>query len=159
MAETVGAIRTSMPDAVVLDLFDTDADERMAAATLRQVDDRVRLIVLHCGSEPPRDRTGRMIYLTNQDGLARLLDAIRQGHAQDGARSDDWKHTPALSPSERRVAVLVAEGYPNRRIAQELHLSERTVRNYVSNILDKLVLNNRTELATAVVRTDGLILE
>ena len=54
-----------------------------------------------------------------------------------------------LSDRERDVAALVAEGYDNRQIAANLFLSEGTVRNRISAMLDKLGLTNRTQLAIA----------
>jgi two-component system response regulator DevR len=151
VAETAEAVRGSSPDAVILSLFDTDEEERAAAWTLRQVDPGIRLVVLHRGSEVPRSPTEATTYLPSQTDLEGLLETVRRRHALQ-ARAEP---TPDLSPSEQRVAALVAEGYPNRRIAEQLHLSERTVRNYVSNILGKLGLGNRTELALVVSR-DGL---
>ncbi|MDE5641212.1 MAG: LuxR C-terminal-related transcriptional regulator, partial [Bifidobacterium castoris] len=52
-----------------------------------------------------------------------------------------------LTGRERDVAALVAEGYDNRQIAAELHLSEGTVRNRISDILAKANIANRTKLA------------
>ena len=52
-----------------------------------------------------------------------------------------------LSPREREVLALVAAGQSNKAIGAELNLSEITVRNYISNMLEKLSLNNRVELA------------
>jgi DNA-binding NarL/FixJ family response regulator len=51
-----------------------------------------------------------------------------------------------LTPREREVAVLVGRGLTNRRIAQELTLSKRTVENHVRNILKKLGLDKRTQI-------------
>jgi len=52
-----------------------------------------------------------------------------------------------LTDQEKKVLLLIAEGKTNRHIADEVFLSEKTVRNYVSNILSKLNLTNRTEAA------------
>jgi DNA-binding NarL/FixJ family response regulator len=52
-----------------------------------------------------------------------------------------------LSPQERRVLDLLAEGKTNRQIAQEMFLAEKTVKNYVSNLLAKLGMSRRTEAA------------
>jgi DNA-binding NarL/FixJ family response regulator len=52
-----------------------------------------------------------------------------------------------LTPTEVRVVQLVAKGMSNREIADELHVSQRTVESHVSNMLGKTGLNNRTELA------------
>ncbi len=60
-----------------------------------------------------------------------------------------------LSTRERDVLRLLAEGYPNPEIAQRLGLSEKTVRNYVSNIYAKLQINSRGE-AIVLARKSGL---
>ena len=57
-----------------------------------------------------------------------------------------------LSQRELDVLALVARGESNREIGQAINLSEITVRNYVSNILEKLHLRNRIELATYAVQ-------
>ena len=55
-----------------------------------------------------------------------------------------------LTPREKEVATLVAEGKNNKEICKTLFLTEGTVKNYVTKILDKLNLNSRTELAVLV---------
>ncbi len=52
-----------------------------------------------------------------------------------------------LSDREYEILLLVAEGLNNKEIAEKLYLSEGTIRNYISNILDKLGLRDRTQLA------------
>jgi DNA-binding CsgD family transcriptional regulator len=59
-------------------------------------------------------------------------------------------HPSALTRREREVAKLVARGLTNRQIAEELVLSERTVENHVRNILKKLKLSSRSEVAAWV---------
>ena len=58
-----------------------------------------------------------------------------------------------LNERERDIAALVAEGLDNRDIAAKLYLSEGTVRNRISAMLDKLALTNRTQLAIAWLNT------
>ncbi|HET6809418.1 MAG TPA: response regulator transcription factor [Acidimicrobiales bacterium] len=61
-----------------------------------------------------------------------------------------------LSSQERRILDLIAEGMTNRQIADTLYLSEKTVKNYVSNLLAKLGMHRRTEAAVfAVKRRQG----
>jgi DNA-binding NarL/FixJ family response regulator len=62
---------------------------------------------------------------------------------------------PTLTEREREVLELLARGYDNRRIARELFLSDKTVRNHVSNILTKLDVEDRAE-AMARARNAGL---
>jgi two-component system, NarL family, response regulator DevR len=52
-----------------------------------------------------------------------------------------------LSPQERRLLDFIAEGLTNRQIAEAMFLSEKTVKNYVTGLLNKLNMNNRTEAA------------
>jgi DNA-binding NarL/FixJ family response regulator len=56
-----------------------------------------------------------------------------------------------LTPRERQVAALVAQGKSNREIADELVLSERTVENHVGNILSKLDFGSRAQIAAWAV--------
>lgn len=60
-----------------------------------------------------------------------------------------------LSERERKLISLVAEGLNNREIAEKLYLSEGTVRNYLSSILEKLELRDRTQLAVFYYRGDN----
>lgn len=57
-----------------------------------------------------------------------------------------------LSPQERRILELIGEGYTNRQIADTIHLAEKTVKNYVSNLLAKLGMARRTEAAAYAAR-------
>ena len=57
-----------------------------------------------------------------------------------------------LTPQERRIVALVAEGMTNRQIGEHVHLAEKTVKNYVSNILMKLDLSRRAEVAAFMAK-------
>ena len=58
---------------------------------------------------------------------------------------------PKLTPREESVVRLVVQGRPNREIADELHLSEHTIKNYLFRVFDKLGVSNRVELALYAV--------
>jgi DNA-binding NarL/FixJ family response regulator len=83
----------------------------------------------------------------------RLLNEFRQLANKEEAAQPKYR---ALTPQERRILTLVADGASNKDIAAELNLSERTIKNYVSIIFQKLQVNNRTEAAIRAVR-DGLV--
>jgi len=59
-----------------------------------------------------------------------------------------------LTPRESRILHLIAQGLTNRQIGTELHLSEKTVKNYVSNVLAKMGMHCRTEAAVYAARLD-----
>lgn len=81
---------------------------------------------------------------------ARALDELR---ARAVSLPPDDEFLAQLTGQERRILSMVAEAMTNREIALELCLAEKTVRNYVSNILAKVGMKNRTQLAAYVART------
>ncbi|MDA8301300.1 MAG: response regulator transcription factor [Actinomycetota bacterium] len=68
-----------------------------------------------------------------------------------GNREDE--RLAKLSPQERRILDLIAEGKTNRQIGAELYLAEKTVKNYVSNLLAKMGFARRTEAAVYATRS------
>ena len=76
---------------------------------------------------------------------ARVLERLRVGPQHD-------ERLTRLTDQERRILDLVAEGLTNRQIAQRIFLAEKTVKNYVSNILAKLGMERRTEAAVYAAR-------
>jgi DNA-binding NarL/FixJ family response regulator len=70
----------------------------------------------------------------------KVLQRLREGDKED-------PRLASLSEQERRILALIAEGLTNREIGVELHLAEKTVKNYVSNLLAKLDMQRRTEAA------------
>ena len=72
--------------------------------------------------------------------VARVFDRLRSGHEEDQRLS-------RLSEQERKILALIAEGLTNRQIAERMFLAEKTVKNYVSNLLGKLGMERRTEAA------------
>lgn len=76
---------------------------------------------------------------------ARVLDRMRNGNKHD-ARLD------GLSDQERRILDLIGEGMTNRQIGEQMHLAEKTVKNYVSSLLAKLGMERRTQAAAFVAR-------
>ncbi|MFO7779128.1 MAG: response regulator transcription factor [Nitriliruptoraceae bacterium] len=70
----------------------------------------------------------------------KVLERLRRGDEED-------PRLKALSEQERKILALIAEGLTNRQIAERMHLAEKTVKNYVSNLLSKLGMSRRTEAA------------
>ena len=79
---------------------------------------------------------------------ARVLDRMRNGSKHD-ARLD------GLSDQERRILDLIGEGMTNRQIGEQMHLAEKTVKNYVSSLLAKLGMERRTQAAAFVARMNA----
>jgi two-component system response regulator DevR len=76
----------------------------------------------------------------------RALDRLRKGkHLMD-------ERLALLSPREEGILTLVARGSTNNEIGQELHLAEKTVKNYVSSILSKLEVKRRAQAAAYLAR-------
>ena len=76
---------------------------------------------------------------------AAVLERLRRGPEQD---SD----VEQLTEQERKILDLLAEGLTNRQIGERLYLAEKTVKNYVSNLLMKLGMHRRTEAAVYAAR-------
>ena len=76
---------------------------------------------------------------------ARVLERLRNPHSQDDPLA-------GLTPQERRILDLIAEGRTNRQIGEAMFLAEKTVKNYVSNLLAKLGMARRSEAAAYAAR-------
>jgi DNA-binding NarL/FixJ family response regulator len=85
-----------------------------------------------------------------------LLDPALARQAAERLRSapEEDERLARLTPQERRILVLISEGLTNRQIADEIHLAEKTVKNYVSNLLSKLGMERRTQAAVFAARLD-----
>ncbi len=114
-------------------------------------------------------RAGAVGYLLKDLPAERLVETIRRVHAgevfiQPEIASRTLRaalHSPGdliepLSEREREVLVMLAQGIPNKEIAGRLHIAEGTVKNHVTNILEKLQAQNRTEAAD-IARRRGLV--
>ena len=86
----------------------------------------------------------------NSRQLAAVLEAFAETST---ARDLDVRAGQVLTPRERDVVRLVADGYGNREIAQQLSLSTHTVKNYLFNEFDKLGVSNRAELIMYLLST------
>jgi DNA-binding NarL/FixJ family response regulator len=76
---------------------------------------------------------------------ARVLERLRRGPEED-------ERLARLTDQERRILELLADGKTNRQIAEALFLAEKTVKNYVSNLLMKMGMQRRTEAAVYAAR-------
>jgi DNA-binding NarL/FixJ family response regulator len=103
-------------------------------------------------------------YLLKRARTDELLSAIRTvgtgGNLLDGSQSETEPHVSpihrmaVLSPQEKALVHLVGLGMTNKQIAREMSLAEKTVKNYVSNVLTKLGMTRRTQVAFWVATTE-----
>lgn len=108
--------------------------------------------------------TGYLLKDTLRDDLVRAVREVAAGrawlHPQAQRQMLDWMRRPpspieGLTARERSVLVLLAEGLSNKHIARRLDLTEGTVKGYVSQVLDKLGVADRTQAALLAHR-EGL---
>jgi DNA-binding NarL/FixJ family response regulator len=83
--------------------------------------------------------------LLDPEVTARVLERLRKGPEED-------ERLARLTEQERKILDLIAEGLTNRQIAERMFLAEKTVKNYVSNLLSKLGMERRTEAAVFATR-------
>lgn len=86
--------------------------------------------------------------LLDPAATARVMERLRRGNQQH----DELE---GLSEQERKILDLIGQGLTNRQIGEELHLAEKTIKNYVSGLLAKLGMERRTQAAAFVARLDA----
>jgi DNA-binding NarL/FixJ family response regulator len=106
--------------------------------------------------------TGADVYMVKpfepEELSAQIQASLKQAWRMSQPQDDDDEllvQVPfdvELTPTERKVMQFVAKGMANKEIADELHVSQRTVESHVSNMLGKTGLNNRTELARWAIK-------
>ena len=166
--------RALRPDVILLDLVMPRLGGLEAIQEIKGKDPQARILVLTSFAEDdsvfPAIKAGALGYLLKDSSPQQLLQAIREVHRGESSLhptiarmlvrelSQPSGLPPAEEPlTEREMEVLrlVARGLPNEEIATQLTISERTVRNYVSSILDKLHLASRVQAALYALR-EGL---
>jgi two-component system, NarL family, response regulator LiaR len=157
------------PDVVLMDLVLPVVDGVEAIRRIAAQRPATRVIALTSFLDDdklfPAVRAGAAGYLLKDVQPQELVRAIRTVHSgeallhpavaarlmEEVAGSDDDASQP-LTPREREVVESIARGLSNKRIAAELGISEKTVKAHVSNILGKLGLSDRTQVAMHAVR-------
>jgi NarL family two-component system response regulator LiaR len=172
--EAVELARELAPDVILLDLIMPRMGGIEAIEQIRRDNDQARILVLTSFAEDDKVyaavKAGAMGYLLKDTSPGELLRAIRDVHQGNFSMPPAIAHKlmreiqrpPEMPPTEdplteREVEVLtlIAQGLANQEIADQLVISERTVRTHVSNILGKLHLANRTQAALYAIR-EGL---
>jgi DNA-binding NarL/FixJ family response regulator len=145
--EACRTIRDENPDSQVIMLTSFSDDEALfnsimagaAGFVLKQIRGRDLIDAIR--------RVGAGQSLLDPGVTKRVLERLRRSKFDD----KDPK-LARLSPQEERILDMIGEGLTNREIAERIHLSDKTVKNYVSTILQKLEVARRAEAASYVAR-------
>jgi two-component system NarL family response regulator len=171
--------RVTQPDLVMLDLLMPGLSGLEVVSSIIKVSPNSRVVLL-TSSESASDlleavKAGASGYMTKDTPLPRLVEAMKDvlnggaavspamGGKLFAALRDLLRHhgatmsrQPELTGRELEVLTLVASGNTSREIANQLYISENTVRNHVRNVLDKLGMNSRFE-AVSWAQREGMI--
>lgn len=169
VTEGVAVVERLAPQMVLLDVKFRDTTVAESCRQLLAVAPKVRiLVIMSCGEDATVTtalRNGAHGCILKDVRVADLLQAIRTVAAGEGyldprvaQQAPHWLRTKSqlkatadgraqLSSQERAILPLLAEGKTNKEIAVQLGLSDKTVKNYLANIFDKLQVKRRTEAA------------
>lgn len=168
--EALGRIPAVNPDIAILDVeLGGGANGIEVCREIRARHPKVRCLVLTAYSDDAAlfsaimaGASGYLLKGMKAEALATALRQVAAGYSLldpavttqvlERLRTPVVDDEPALTAQERRVLDLIAEGCTNREIGERLYLAEKTVRNYVSNVLAKLGLQRRSEAAAYAVR-------
>ncbi len=172
--EAIAEVQRLQPDVVLMDLVmpELDGIEAIRRIKAQQPDICILVLTSFAGEDKvfPAIKAGALGYHLKDSSPEDLAQAIRQVHRGESSlhpviarkvleeltRPSERPPTPdPLSPREAEVLRLVAQGRDNTEIAEQLVISETTVRTHVSNILSKLHLASRTQAALYALR-EGL---
>ncbi len=172
-ADAVRLTRQQRPDVVVMDIRMPDGSGIDACRTITAEADGPPVIMLtsHADSDALFDAidAGASGYVLKRVGSGELIDAVRTvasggslldpgvtrsvlERLRNASRLEQAGAFADLTEQERRVLAHIADGATNRQIADRMGLAEKTVRNYVSNILAKLALDSRAQAAGYAIR-------
>ena len=161
--EALNLALTERPDVVVTDIEMPGLSGLELAAELKRHGCPARIVILTTFARPGYLRraldAGASGYLLKDAPSHQLAEAIRRvrngGRAVDPElASEAWSDADPLTDRERQVLRLAADGQSGAEIAEALHLSEGTVRNYLSEAINKIGGRNRVD-AARIARVKG----
>ena len=173
VAEAVEKARESAPDVVVIDIRLPDGTGIEACRDIRDENSDVKVLMLTSYSDEEAVMgsimAGASGYLLKKIRSQEIVEAIRQvgagqslldptvtaGVLERARRGKEEDVLIQLTHQEQKILELIAEGQTNREIAGQINLSDKTVRNYVSNILGKLEVSRRFQAAAFLADRRG----
>lgn len=172
-AEALARVGSCRPDVAVVDLRLPDVDGIEVCRDIRSAHPEVRCLILtsYADDEALVDAVmaGAAGYVLKQIRGHEIVESVRRVAAGESLLdaeltqrvlermrngTEDEQRLSELTGQERRIFDLIGEGRSNREIAEEMFLAEKTVKNYVSNLLMKLGMVRRTEVAAYAARLD-----
>jgi two-component system, NarL family, response regulator DevR len=169
--QALARIPPTKPDVAVLDVRLPDGDGIEVCREVRSRHPEVHCLMLTSFSDDEAllqaMLAGASGYIAKQITGADIVDAVRRvasgqsllnpavtARARERLRNqpEGDERLSRLSRQERTILDLIADGLTNRHIAQRLNLAEKTVKNYVSNLLSKLGMERRTQAAVYAAR-------
>ena len=159
-AEALRMVGIEQPDVVLMDIRMPVSDGVQATRLIKEAHPDVKIVMLttfnddgYIASAIEAGAEGYLLKSTPADGIVERIRAVEKGAmvfdrgVELSARKNRAPLFPELSERENEILALVAAGLSNSEIAAKVYLSQGTVRNTVSVILDKLDLRDRTQLA------------
>ncbi len=171
--EAIALAANSSPDVVVMDIRLPDGSGVEACREIRARYPRTKVIMLTSYADDEAvfssimaGAAGYLLKQTRGRELVRAVEAVASGQSlldptvthkilesfKRMAADQTINELSHLSEQERRILALVAEGKTNKEIAELVRLSDKTIKNYISNILSKLNLSRRSQAAAYFAR-------
>lgn len=169
--EALARILPTRPDVAILDVRLPDGSGIEVCREIRSSSPGVACVMLTSYADDEAlfasVLAGASGYVLKQVGSSSLLEGVRRVAAGESlidpslvdrvkqrlvSEADGDGLLASLTPQERRILDLIAEGRTNRQIGEALYLAEKTVKNYVSNLLAKLGMDRRTQAASYATR-------
>ncbi len=164
-AEALAKVAVLDPQLILMDVLMEKMGGIEACREIKSLYPRIQILMLTSFADDDAVLASMMAgasgYLLKHLGRVELLRAVRlvaSGHSlldeqklQQTMKRIEQTPGSTLTEREREVLALIAQGYTNKRIAETLYVSEKTARNHVSHILEKLGLARRSEAAVYAV--------